>query len=153
MPQQNEAIPSARVKVFLVPPAGTGRQPLPVGLVEDVSVPGTYRSENFTTVGDSHPVDSVVNFMEGAVRFTKVYQDNDDVNRTIVPRMDEFASYSTFDLLAVDPKDNRPIVMAQGCLPQNLDFNARGGMAPRMQYSGICRAVLRGAELQQAMAA
>lgn len=153
MARKDEAIPSARVKVFLVPPQGSGRDPLPIGLVEDTSLDQRFRSENLPALGDPHPVDNVVNMEDGSVSFNAVYRDNPDVLRVIAPRIAEFTSYERFDMLVLDPKDNKPIKMAKGLIPENLRFNAQAGRAPRLQYSGICLVVLSGEEVSQALAA
>lgn len=151
MAKANEAIPSVRVKCFLVPPTSTGRPALPIGLVEQIGLDARYRSELFTTVGDPHPVDGVVNFEDGAVNFGAVYEDNPDVLKVIVPAIDDFTRYEKFSILTVDPNDNAPITMAVGCLPERLQFRVDGGRAARLSYSGMAEVILRGAEITKAM--
>jgi len=147
---QNEAIPSARVKLFLVP-AGSG-DTIALGLVEDCSARNDQDSENFKTIGEPIPPDNVTNFEQGRIRWGKVYQANDVQRGIYAPRVAEFTSYESFDLLALDPKDNKPIFLAVGCRPNSVDFTARGGASPREQYDGICRVVLFGQEIQTALA-
>lgn len=149
MANQNEPIPSCRVKLFLVPPGGGDT--IPLGLVEDFSAENTYDSENPKVIGEPIPPDNWVNFGQGRIRWTKVHQLNDEQMAVIAPRVAEFTSFQSYDLLALDPKDSKPIKLAVGCLPASLQFMARGGVAPRDNYDGICRIVLHGQEIQQAL--
>ena len=153
MPGPNETIGSSRVKAFLVPPEGSGASPLPIALVEDYSARNQYDSENFKTIGSARPPGNVVNFHEGGVRLRAVYQQNDAVLDIIRPRLKEFDCYENFGILTVDPKDNKPIAFAEGCLPSSLSFEVQGGRAPRISYDGICKSVLFGEEIQESRAA
>jgi hypothetical protein len=152
MANQVEPIPSARVKPFLVPPTGGG-DPIPLGLVEDISFPDSFMPENFRTIGESHPPDNVLNFVEGRVRFTKVWQSSDVVLDTLRPRIAEFTAFKSFGLLILDPVDNKVLAFAIGCLPEQLEFTDRGGSAPRLNFSGVARYILFAGETAAALAA
>jgi len=152
MANQTEPIPSARVKAFLVPPSGGG-DPLPLGLVEDISLQDSFMPENFRTVGESHPPDNVLNFVEGRIRFTKVWQSSDSILDTLRPRIAEFTAFKSFALLIIDPVDNKVIAFAIGCLPEQLEFTDRGGSAPRLNFSGLARYILTASETAVALAA
>jgi hypothetical protein len=147
----NEAIPSCRVKLFILP-AGQNDS-LPLGLCEDFSGTKQIASENFRVVG--HPVvpDNVSNTEEARFRWGKVHQVDEQLRAAITPTIREWASFKPFNLLALDPIDNTPIAMLVGCRPDSLDFNARGGTAARQNYTGIARYMMLGDEVQQAAAA
>ena len=153
MAKKTEAIASVRVKCFLIPPASTGQAALPIGLVEQIGLDAQFRSELFTTVGDAHPIDGVVNFEEGRVNFGAVYRNDSDVLNVITPRIDDFTGYERFDILTVDPVDNKPIIMAKGVLPERFQFRVDGGRGARLSFTGMAEVILKGAEIERALAA
>jgi len=149
--QPQEAIPSCRVKLFILPADQTDT--LPLGLCEDFSANKQIASENFRTVGTGVVPDNVSNIEEGRFRWGKVFQIDEALRAAITPTIREWSSFKPFNLLALDPVDNMPICMLVGCRPDSLDFNARGGAAARQNYTGICRYIMLGDEVQQAAAA
>lgn len=151
MAAEHEPIPSARVKLYVVPPGGGAA--ILVGLVEDFSTSMQYRSENFMAVGEPIPPDNVTNFGDGRLRWGKVHQLNNELQQVIAPQVATFTQYDAFDLLALDPKDNKPIKYVLGARADSLEFLARGGAAPRENFQGICRAVLHGDEISKATGA
>lgn len=152
MPNATEALSSARVLLYVIPPEGGG-EPLPLALVEDFTAGKRVRSENFPEVGRGTPRANVTNYNDGFLRWSKVYQLAPDLHEKIAPRVNEFSSYEAFDVMAVDERDNRPIKYCRGCRPESLDFTVRAGMAPRENYSGICLTVLGEDEIQEALGA
>lgn len=151
MPGPNEAIPSSRAKLFVLP--ADGGQPIPLGLVEDVSATKVIASENFQTVGDPVTPDNVSNIEQGRIRWGKVHLVNPDEMSKITPRIQKWTQFRSFNLLAIDPVTNDPIFLAVGCRPESVDLNFRGGAAARQNFQGLCRYVLTDSEVKQAAAA
>lgn len=112
-------------------------------------MPSEFDSELFKVLGSPYAPDGVVNFESGRVQLEAVYQDNSDILGTLAPRIAEFQSYERFDVLTSDPKDNRGITLAKGCLPQQLGFQATPGRAARLSFSGMAQVILRGDEILQ----
>lgn len=150
MANEIEALSSARVLLYVIPPPGGG-EPLPLALVEQFDANSRYRSENLPEIGRGTPRANVTNLKEGGFRWGKVYQLANRLHQLIGPRVNEFASYQAFDLMAVDENDNKPLIYLRGCLPESLDFTVRAGMAPRENYSGICLVILNGDEIAEAL--
>lgn len=150
MATETEALSSARVLIYVIPPPGAG-EPLPIALVEEFTASERFRSENLPEVGRGTPRTNVTNLKEGSLRWGKVYQLANDLHEKIGPRVNEFSSYEAFDVMAVDERDNKPLKYCRGCRPESLDFTVRAGMAPRENYSGICLAVLGGDEIAEAL--
>ena len=63
--------------------------------------------------------------------------------------MAKYADYKEFDIVAVDPHDNKPIARLIGCRPQSLDSNVTNGRAMRENFQGLCRYLKRGAEISE----
>lgn len=148
-----EAIPSSRVKVFVIPQREDGgRIPLLIALVEDLNVDKDIASENFLTLGTGVVLDNVENIEQGRVRWGKVHQLDPEYHRTVLPQIAKWTEHKPFDLLGVDPDTNAFIFLAVGVRPQVDSLVARGGSAVREQFSGICRYVARGEEIGKAAA-
>jgi len=151
MPGPNEAVPSSRVKLFILP--ADQSPPIPLGLCEDASATKVIASENFMTIGDPVVPDNVSNIEQGRVRWGKVHQVNPDVISKLTPRIQRWTQFQPFNVLAIDPDTNDPIWLAVGIRPESIDFNVRGGAAMRQNYQGLCRYVLTDAEVKEAAAA
>lgn len=149
--QPQEAIPSCRVKLFILPAGSTDS--LPLGLCEDFSANKQIASENIRSIGSPVVPDNVSNIEEGRFRWGKVYQTDEALRRAITPTIREWTEFKAFNLLALDPVDNTPIAMLVDCRPDSVDFTVRGGAAARQNYTGICRFIMLGDEVQQAAAA
>lgn len=141
----NEAISSARSKVFLRRVGGAGPSlQVPPGILEDLTFSPMYSSENLIGVGDIFPTDSVVNNTQASIRFSAVFKDDPDVNDTLRPRLSDFMSYGTFDILVMDELDGRGLFAAYACLPTSFDISLAPGRAVRLSFTGIARAFVVG---------
>lgn len=145
MPGPDQSIPSSLLEIFAVPPLGG--TPLSLGIVEDFSATEQYSAENLKSLGKFSPPDNVVNNVEGRIRWGAVHTLNSLRLSTIRPQLQRYAQFRSFDILAVDPSDGRPIWFCRGVLPESLDTTGTNGRALREQYSGICREIFRGAEI------
>lgn len=147
MPGDNETIASSRCKLFMRP--GDGGKATLMALVEDFSCTDQLTPEMLQGIGDFVPTDSVVNTMAGAFRWGRVHRLNRTILRTIKPEVARYAEYEEFEILAVDPKDNKPIARLIGCRPQSLDTSVSNGRSVRENYQGLCRYIKRGAEISE----
>lgn len=148
MAQPNEAISSARTKIFLT---AANAPTIPPGIVEDISFSPVYASENLIGVGDIRPMDNVVNNTQGSIRFSAIFRDDPSVNDILRPRLENFVRFFRFDVLVIDALDNRTIVVAKGCLPTSFDITMTPGRAARLSYSGISQVILIGNEDSRAL--
>lgn len=149
MPGPNQAIASVRAKLYLIDPVDL--EAVPINLVEDFAANQQHYPENFRTIGEPIPPDNVDNFMEGTVRWGRVHTLNPVLMRIIIPRVAAFTEHESFRVLALDPTDDEPIALCIGVRPQAFDLTLQGGRAARANYSGICRAVIHGEEIKEAL--
>jgi len=140
--EQNQSIASSRYKIYVVPRDGSIRSQL-IALVEDFTLTDQLTPEMLIGIGDFTPSDSVVNTMTGMFRWGRVHRWNPELLQIIRPRVSTYAAYPEFDLLAVDPIDNKPIARAIGCRPQTLDTNVTNGRAVRENFNALCRFIQR----------
>lgn len=142
-----DAIPSSRVALFVLPKDGS--TPIPLALVEDFAVSKVVASENFTTIGVPVVPDNVSNIEQGRVRWGRVHQQDPTIQAAISPQIAQWNRFKPFNLLAVDPESGDPVAMAVGVRPETMDYQVRGGAALRSNYTAICRYVLTGPEVKK----
>ena len=145
MPGNDQSIPASLVEVFVIPPGGG--VPILLGIVEQFNATDQPASENLLSIGKFVAPDSVVNNTQGRLSWGRVHTLNPQLLATIKPVAAQFATYKAFDIMAVDPSDGKAIFHCRGVLPESLDTQAANGRALRENYNGICREVVRGAEI------
>lgn len=146
-----DAIPSARVALFILPKGGSA--PIPLALCEDFAATKAIASENFRTIGTPVVPANVSNIEEGRIRWGKVHTQDPATLATITPLIATWTAHQPFNVLALDPDTGDPVAMAVGVRPESLDLQARGGAAIRQNYTGLCRYVLLGPEVKSGRAA
>ncbi|GEM_PF-5454153 len=147
--EDKRAISSVRSALFVVAPVTLDTTPL--GYVENFTASKRHMAENIRSIGQPVPPDNVLNFEEGSLNWGRFLTRDPVLTAIITPRIAEFADYSSYDILAMDPDDGKALALAVGVLPQSFDVILRGGAAARNNYSAICRMILLDEEIQQSI--
>jgi len=142
-----EVISSAQAALFLIPPGGGAAQLL--GIVEDFSAENNYQSEQLKGLGNFLPVDGVVNGAMGTFRYGAVADLDPAKHNILVPDPARFSEWGPFDVLCIDPLDNKEIARLEKCLPTNNGLTMTDGRALRQNYSGVCAYVRKGEEARR----
>lgn len=147
-----DAISSARVRIFVVPP-GDG-EPEPVAYVEDCRAEKRFQTEIINEVGKGPGVDTVPNTENGMVSWGRVKKFNDQTLHELTqPQIARWTQFQPFNLLGIDPDTGKPVFLAVGVAPQSVSNMFQAGRACRENYQGVCQYILIGEEVEQAAAA